>query len=224
MAKGISIHYVFKAQCLNDGSAYFGSCSSDELDFKPNDIPLPFGRRLQEKIAKYGRHRIAIQVMFSSPLRDDVDKRLREILKETRNHPLSLNETSEELQARAIEAASGPKSESHKASLSEALKGNQNGLGLVMSEEAKESIGQFQKKFRKGMKWIHNPETNEEMQLEPDEELLTGFKFGRLKKKDREKGPKGPKTLDMSAISDAQRAKLPKFILDAIDRQRGIKK
>jgi len=48
-----------------------------------------------------------------------------------------------------------------------------------MPEPAKVAISESKKK----VKWWHNPETGEEIQLEIDEEPLTGFQLGRLPKK-----------------------------------------
>ena len=216
VSKGIVIHHVFRAQCLDDGTAYFGCFSHEDPEYgRDGNIPLNFGKKLQEKIAKHGRHRFAVTIWFSTPLREDALKKWRHLLKETCNHPMSLNESDDEHSA-AIKVGMIDyfPDAAHRQALSDAGKGTQNLLGHVHTDEAKAKISAA----RKVMKWIHNPETNEEMQLELGEDLLTGFKFGRLKKKDRAKGPQIA-TLDISKLDDGQRARLPQFVLDAYAKQ-----
>jgi hypothetical protein len=72
-----------------------------------------------------------------------------------------------------------PKSPEHRESIAVTQTGNQNALGTVMPEPAKLAIAESKKK----VKWYHNKLTNEEVQLEADEEPLTGFELGRLPKK-----------------------------------------
>jgi hypothetical protein len=205
MVSNLKFHFLMKTQCLDDGAAYFFAHANENPNFG-QDGNFPYageGQKLMAKVAKHGRHRFRVSIEFSSTDAALVKKRLDEILAQTDGHPLSLNMSKAEMSALNAENNQGiPKHEDHIAAMREAKMGNQNLKGHV----------------RPKLKWIHNPDTNEEMQLEVGEDLLTGFHFGRLKKKNRPNGPK-QSTVDITKLSDAERAKLPEFMIKALEKQ-----
>lgn len=209
-------HFVFKTQCILpppcpiSGAAYFGITSSDN-PFYGQDGTYPYageGKKLVEAIRQYGAEHF--RVTIEGGAETDFSKakaRLEHILNQVRGHPLSLNLDNPN---------PGPQTEEHRQALSLAFIDNKNAIAHVVTDEARKQISENLKK--KKLKWIHNKKTREEFQIEKGEDLLTGFQFGRLPGKLRKMGPKKNR-MDISKMSDAERARLPEFVLKAMRKQ-----
>jgi hypothetical protein len=181
-------YYLYKTTCIPEGSAYFGIHRTTNPAWGEDGQPLEtlgHGQRLLARVKHYGVDRFKLEVVFASTNYEDVKKRLEGILTPaTLADPRCLNMPPEELSKRISDATKDiPKSEAHKAKIAIALDGNQNSLGNVLPESAKQTISEQKKKI----KWWHNPNTGEEVQLEIDEEPLTGFTLGRCPKAIKDK-------------------------------------
>jgi len=215
LGKG-KFYFVFKTQCILpppcpiSGAAYFGITSSDN-PFYGQDGNFPYageGARLLEAVRQYGADNFRVSLEGGAETDHTKAKaRLEVILNQVRGHPLSLNHP---------DPNPGPVTDEHKDHLAIALMDNKNAIAHVVTEDMKQHLREVNtgKKF----KWICNKETREEMQIEVGEELLSGFEFGRLSKKQRKKGPKKSR-LDITKMSDAERARLPEFVLTAVKKQ-----
>jgi hypothetical protein len=177
-------YYLFKTECKVDKSAFFGIHRSQNPSWGSDGQPVDYygtGVKLKNKVIqciRTGRFgatpsdvlQIAFthEVLYVSGDYNDVKKKLDAILTPvTLADPKCLN--------MPLPATKTPE---HKSNISEAMVGNQNALGLVQPDAARAAIASSKKK----MKWWSNPVTREEVQLEADEEGLTGFELGRLKK------------------------------------------
>jgi hypothetical protein len=206
MTQGIGIYYyaLFKTTAP-DSSAFFGIVKTQNPSYGQDGIPFSYigtGAKLRAKARQFGIGRLTTEVMLIDPSYDNVKKRLDGILTPaTLRDPLCLNMPQTPREQKISEAMTGvPKSEPHKAAIGNAMVANDNALGHVKSEEAKEAIGEARSK----MKWYSNHKTGEEIQLEEDEEVLTGFQLGRLPKELHSLFKKNRK----AELSDAERAKL----------------
>ena len=171
--------FLYKTQCLVDGSAYFGVQASSNVNWNEDNKVVGGGLKLQQKINQFGRHRFRTSIEFCSTERDLVMKRLDDILSpQTLAHPLCLNGDYTK-----------PKSEEHKENMAIAKIGNTNAFGHAKSEETKEELSKRNLALK--MKWIHNPTTGEEMQMPKDEieecGIITGFVLGRAPAEVRKK-------------------------------------
>ena len=180
----IFYYYLFKTSCRVDGSAFFGIHRTTNPRWIEDGGPVDYigtGEKLRNKARQYGMGSLDVEVMQVAATYEEVKRHLDRILTPaTLADPLCLNMPRPEINQRISEGLTGKsKSPEHKEQLAVALAGNLNALGTVMPEPAKVAISESKKKI----KWWHNPETNEEIQLEIDEEPLTGFALGRLPKK-----------------------------------------
>lgn len=201
----ILFYHVFQTQCVVDGSSYFGMTSNENANYGRDGGKLDYignGPRLIAKIREHGPKSMRVIVHFTDPLKVNAQRHLDGILKDTINHPLSLNVSEEERFENISDGMEGLVHEqAHNDSISIGMRGTKNALGNV----------------RPKLKWIHNKTTNEELQIEVGEDLLEGFEFGRLKKGER---AKGAKQIDYDSLSDAELARLPEFMTDAIAKRR----
>lgn len=209
-------YFIFKTQCILpppcpiSGAAYFGITSSDN-PFYGQDGNFPYageGKRLLDAVRQYGadNFRVSMEGVGAETDFSKAKARLDAILSQVRGHPLCLNHENPN---------PGPVSEEHREHLSIALMDNLNAIAHVVSEDVKPKMDN---RSGKKLKWICNRKSREEMQIQVGEDVLEGFHFGRLTPKERKKGPK-KKRLDISKMSDAERARLPEFILTAIKKQ-----
>jgi hypothetical protein len=94
-----------------------------------------------------------------------------------------------------------------------AMLDNKNAIAHVVTDEVRNQISTKKKR----MKWIHNKKTREEFQIEVGEEMITGFQFGRLSENLRKLGPTKNR-LDIAKMSDDERARLPVFVLNTLQK------
>jgi hypothetical protein len=211
-------HHLYRTQCLIDGAAYFGIASNDN-PFYGQDGNFPFagaGRKLLEHFSKHGANNFRVNLIESSENYEKIKAHLDKILKDVDGHPLSLNVSTAELGEKMREINTGvPKSEDHKEHIALAMIDNKNALGHVVTEDTKKQIRETKKKR---LKWIHNPDTNEELQIEADETLLRGFKYGRLSDERRKEGPKRAR-IDVANMTDDERVRMPDFMIAALQKQ-----
>jgi hypothetical protein len=173
--------FLYKTQCLVDGSAYFNVQASRDLNWNENNQIVGQGLKLVEKIKRHGKDKFRTTIELCSTERDLVMKRLNEILSpETLANPLCLNGI--------VGAPPNDDEASHKKSLARLGKPSA-ATGHVKSEESKAALSERNKALK--MKWIHNPVTGEEMQMPMDEiaecGIITGFIMGRASAEIRKK-------------------------------------
>lgn len=177
-----NFYHLFKTTSP-DGCAYFGIHGNESPDWGSIYAPIDYigrGQKLLVKIAQYGLKNMKTEVLLTSSNLNELKNRIEQILTPaTYADPLCLNISNEEM-ARAVAAArlGTLHHPDTKTSISISMQDNQNALGHVKSDEVKANISN--QKQAAGYKWTHNPETREEIMLEKDEEILTGFVKGRL--------------------------------------------
>ncbi len=179
----IFYYYLFKTTCRADGSAFFGIHRTTNPRWIEDGAPIEYvgtGEKLRARVAHYGMQSLDVEVLQVAASYDEVKRHLDRILTPaTLADPLCLNMPRTEINQRISEGLTGKsKSPEHKEQIAVALAGNLNALAQVMPETAKKAISESKKKI----KWWHNTVTQEEVQLEIDEEPLTGFALGRLPK------------------------------------------
>jgi hypothetical protein len=201
-------YFLFKTTAP-DGSAFFGIHRSENPSWASDGQPIGYignGPKLQAKVRQFGINSMNVEVLYTSGDYNDVVKKLDNILTPaTLADARCLNMPRPVTNEKISEALTGqPKSDEHKQAIAEAMVGNQNSLGNVQSEETKEAISET--RINAKLKWWHRKDTGEEVQLEADEEGLTGFELGRLPKEFK----KNYKARAPIAMSDADRARLIK--------------
>jgi len=179
----IVYYYLFKTTCRVDGSAFFGIHRSLNPRWIEDGGAISYygsGEKLRAKVARYGMQNIDVDIIQTCATYDEAKRGLDRILSPaTLADPLCLNMPQPVINQRISEGLIGkPKSAEHKEAISVTQTGNQNALGTVMPESAKLAI----KESKTKIKWWHNKATNEEIQLEIDEDPVTGFELGRLPK------------------------------------------
>ena len=189
-------YHLFKTSCTVDGSAYFGIRGNNDPMWDEHIDYVGRGERLTAKIRQYGAATMRTEVLATSTDLPSIERQLAGILSPaTLSDPRCLNISREEINNRISEGKSGVKStEDHKIAISISLQENQNGLGHVKSEESR---AQTRKTLSdKKLKWIHNKETREELQITKEEidagDMLTGFVLGRLPANLKKKGAAPP--------------------------------
>lgn len=168
-------YYLFKTTCRVDQSAFFGIHRSTSSSWGSDGVPIGYfgtGAKLRAKVKQCerigGLAAFDHEVLYVSGDYNDVKKKLDAILTPaTLADPKCLNMP-----------LPATKTDDHKDNISKSMVGNKNALGLVQPDSAKIAISNSKKKI----KWWHNPKTKEEVQLDADEEGLTGFELGRLPK------------------------------------------
>jgi hypothetical protein len=203
---GIYFYHLFKTSAP-DGSAFFGIYKSTNPSWNQDGIPINYigsGAKLAAKAKRFGIHRLVTETIASAATYDELKPRLDRILTPaTLADPLCLNMPMEDRNQKISEALTGKsKSEEHKESIAVAMVGNDNAIGHVKSDETKAAIGEARSK----QKWYHNKTTGEEIILDEDEEVLTGFELGHLPKELASRFKKDRK----HNLTDAERAKLIK--------------
>jgi len=193
-----TFYHLFKTTCIHDGSAFFGIHGNDDPMWDQNVDYVGRGPKLFKKIDQYGgkanfKFNFRVEVLFTTTSLAEAERHIKTILTPaTYADPLCLNVSPEEMAETNRQSNLGvPKSELHKQVIATSLVGNNNALGAVASEEKKQAISDTRTNAK--LKWIHNPETREELQLPADEiaegGMLTGFVLGRLPKHLKEMGP-----------------------------------
>jgi len=205
---GIYFYVLFKTTAP-DGSSFFGIHRTENPAYGQDGQPLSYignGPKLQAKARQFGIERLVTDILYVSGDYADVSRRLDNILTPaTLADPRCLNMPRAETNAKISEALTGKsKSEEHKAAIGESMLNNQNRLGAVTSEETKQAISEAHASNKP--KWYHKKDTGEEIQLEADEEALTGFELGRLPKEFK----KNFKAKNPVPMSDADRARMMK--------------
>ena len=191
-----SFYHLFKTSCVVDGSAYFGIRGNNDPMWDERIDYVGRGEKLQAKIRQYGPANMRTEVLFTSSHLPDVERRLQGILSPaTLSDPRCLNISQQEINDRIADGKSGVKSSAdHKIAISISLQENENALGHVKSEESREQTRTTL--TNKKLKWIHNKETREELQMTTEEinagDMLPGFELGRLPKKLAKLGPVPP--------------------------------
>ena len=191
-----SFYHLFKTSCNVDGSAYFGIRGNNDPMWDERIDYVGRGERLTAKIRQYGPHSMRTEVLFTSTNLEEVERRLKGILSPaTLSDPRCLNLSQEQINERIADGKSGVKSTNdHKIAISISLLENENALGHVKSEESREQTRETL--TNKKLKWIHNKETREELQITKDElddgGMLSGFELGRLPQKLKKQGAKPP--------------------------------
>lgn len=210
MAQGIFFYVLFKTTAP-DGSAFFGIHRTENPAWGSDGSPLNYignGPKLAQKVRQFGIEHMAVDVMEMSGDYAHIASRLDRILTPaTLADPRCLNMPRQETNQKISEALTGkPKSEPHKANIALAMVGNQNSLGNVVTEDTKEAIAETVSASRSnaGLKWYHKKDTGEEIQLEADEDPITGFELGRLPKEFKKNYVKRKPV----ELSDADRARM----------------
>jgi hypothetical protein len=197
--------YVLFKTTAPDGSAFFGITRTQNPSYGQDGTPIPYignGPKLQAKARQFGIAALVCEVLQVDTSYDLIRRRLDGILTPaTLADPRCLNMSQPATNAKISEALTDkPKSDSHKEAIAVAMAGNSNALGHVLSEETKEVIADKLSK----VKWYHNKTTGEQIQLDADEEALTGFELGKLPKELVSKFKKDRKV----ELSDADRARM----------------
>jgi hypothetical protein len=207
--KPIYFYALFKTTAP-DGSAFFGITRTQNPSYGQDGTPVNYmgnGPKLIAKARQYGGlSKFTHEVLSIESSYETQVQRLDRILNPaTLADPRCLNMPRPDKLPKVSEALSGKsKSEFHKMAISEGLIGNENFAGHVHSEETKEKIAESVSKARANLKYYHNPKTGEEITLEPDEDVLTGFVAGKLPKELKGKLDKAKKY----EIPDALKGKL----------------
>lgn len=190
-------HYVYKVQCLVDGSAYFGVKITPDINWgeNPNFFALgirPTTRKFQAKVQKVGMKPWRLTILLCTTEKELAERDLNKILADTKGHPLSLNYDEDahmaalannqiKATAAAVEVNTGtPRPPEVKKKISKAMKKH-----MEKQAAANAAAGKPEAPLTpgtSGMRWIHNAETNEEMMIYIDEDIITGFTEGRLPK------------------------------------------
>jgi len=206
MKQGLGIYYyvLFKTTAP-DGSAFFGIHRTQNPSWGEDGQAISYignGPKLAAKARQFGISRLVTTVIALDPNYDVIRRKLDTILNPaTLADPRCLNMPLPERNKAISEALSGqPKSEDHKEAIAVSMVDNQNALGHIKTEEARETIAES----KTGLKWYHNPETAEELQLMADEDILTGFQLGRLPKELKSKFKKDRKV----ELTDNMRARM----------------
>ena len=177
-------HYLYKTQCTVDGSAYTGIHSSPSISWGDDGNYLGIryqSAKMRDKVQQYGPQAFRTYIIECSADLAYIQTKLNAILSpELLAHPLCLNQPT-------VGALPGvPKSPEHREAMALAKIDNVNAMGHVKSEETKAAISE--KKLAAELRWIHNPETGEQLQI-PKSDLplletdgLRGFVLGKLKK------------------------------------------
>lgn len=152
----------------------------------------PGTKKFQAKVQQVGMRPWRLTIYMCTTEKELAERELNKILASTKGHPLSLNydeeahnearrENLEKALPAAIEANTGdPRTKEEKKKISTGQKKR-----LERKRRENEANGQPDLPLTPGpagMKWIANDETNEEMLIYGDEDILTGFREGRLKK------------------------------------------
>lgn len=185
-------YHLFKTTCKVDESAFFGIHGNNDPMWDEHINYIGSGRKLVAKIKQYGRsneeyaRNFTTEVMMTSSVLEDVEKYIKGILTPaTYSDPRCLNVSPAEMAADISAAKLGvPNTEDHNTAISLGMEGNQNALGHVVSDDAKNQIAETRSNAK--LKWIHNPVTKQEKQVSLDqilqEGVMPGFKVGRLPK------------------------------------------
>jgi hypothetical protein len=209
---GLAYYVVFKTS-LPDGSAFFGIQQTTNPTFGSDGHPWTYlgkGPKLAAKARQFGIHRLRPEVIQLYATYEEARRKLDTILTPaTLADPLCLNmppSHGPEHGARVSEGLTGKsKSITHRLAISEAMVSNDNALGHVKSDEAKALISETKlSNSTSKLKWYHNKSTGEQIQLEEDEDCLTGFELGKLPKE----FAKNFKKVDQKVLSDAERARI----------------
>ena len=208
MGNPIYFYVLFKT-VAPDGSTFFGIHRTQNPTYGQDGLPIEYigsGKRLQDKVRQFGIQSMSTEVIQIDGDYNTIKRSLDRILTPaTLADPRCLNIAPQVTAQNISEALTDkPKSEFHKVHISTAMYANDNAIGHVKSEEAKEAISET--KSNQKLKWYHNPETAEEITLPEDEDCLTGFVIGRLPKELKAKFNKERK----ASLSDADRARLIK--------------
>lgn len=201
---GVYFYILFKTTAP-DKSAFFGIHRTENPSYGQDGLPVTYlgtGKKLQDKVKQYGIHSLTYDVLKVCATHGEAAAELAKILTPaTMADPRCLNMPIPSRGEKISEALTDlPKSPEHKEHISLAMQGNDNALGHVKSEETREVIAESKSK----VKWYHNKKTGEEIQLEQDEEALTGFELGRLPKELHSRFKKDRKVV----LSDSERARL----------------
>lgn len=193
--------------CHRDGSKFFFIQRTQNPSLGSDGTPFTYlgtGEKLRAKVKQYGMGSLSCEVLRLDPLYENVKRELDKILNEkTLADPLCLNMPLPEKNKRISEALIGKsKSELHKENIAQSMAGNENAMGHIVTEEHKEVIANANRK----LKWYHCKSTGEELQLEQDEDVLTGFELGRLPKALHSKFKKDSK----HELTDQERAMMIK--------------
>jgi hypothetical protein len=204
MSAAIYFYVLFKTTAP-DGSAFFGITRTQNPSYGQDGTPISYignGPKLQQKARQFGIQNLVCEVMQVDGSYDVIKRRLDQILTPaTLADPRCLNMSQPATNAKISEALTDQtKSQSHKEAIAVSMAGNSNALGHVKSEETKEIIGKAIAKT----KWYHNKNTGEQIQLDAEEDALTGFELGKLPKELASKFKKDRKV----ELSDDQRARM----------------
>lgn len=188
-------YYVYRIQCLGDGSAFFGIKQTQAIDWGESGNFFSLGirpqtKKFQERVTKFGIKPWRLTIYECTTEKERAEKNLENILAQTRGHPLCLNydpvahkeAVIENLKLADPSAANKdvPKPAAQKKKISKAMK-------KFMEKKKEENVaaGKPDAPLTTGpadMRWIHNKKTNEEMMIYNDEDILTDFEEGRLPK------------------------------------------
>lgn len=194
-------NYVYRVQCLVDGSAFFGIKQTGDISWGESGNFFALGIRPQtkkflNKVGQYGIKPWRLTILLCTTERELADRELNKVLEATKGHPLSLNYDEEAhlaALAKNLEKATPAAAEAHrgvpvpppvKKKISKAVKRH-------MEKKAAENAANGTPNLPltegpKDMRWIHNTDTNEEMMIYNDEDLITGFSEGRLPKTNKQ--------------------------------------
>jgi hypothetical protein len=199
----IFFYFLFKTMAP-DGSAFFGIHRSTNISWGTDGNPVKYignGPKLQAKVKQFGINAMRLEVLSVDGDYATIRKRLEAILTPaTLADPRCLNMPLPVRNVKISEAMRDQsKSPEHREAIALAMVGNQNAAKVSDDIE----VGADDDN---GMVWYHNPATSEELQLEHDEEPLTGFVKGKLPVALKGKFVKGRKKV----LSDAERAQFIK--------------
>ena len=200
MSGEIFFYVLFKTSAP-DGSAFFGITRTQNPSYGQDGTPIPYignGPKLQQKARQFGIQNLVTEIMHVDSVYENVKKRLDAILTPaTLADPRCLNMPQPVVNQKISEALTGKsKSDSHKEAIAVSMAGNQN----AVKDEEVDNIDET----NTDLVWYHNKDTGEQLQLESDEEPLSGFTKGKLPKSLHSKFKKDRKV----ELSDADRARM----------------
>jgi hypothetical protein len=189
-------YYVYRIQCLVDGSAYFGIKQTNAIDWGEGGFwqlgIRPSTKKFEQKVRQVGMKPWRTTIYICTTEQTVAQRELDKLLAATKGHPLSLNydeeahieavkKNLEKALPAAIEANTGdPRTKEEKKKISKGVKKHMEKLRAKNEAEGKPDAPLTAGPA--GHRWIHNPTTKEEMMIFVDEDLLTGFEEGRLPK------------------------------------------
>lgn len=205
----IGYFYVLFKTTAPDGSAFFGITRTQNPNYGQDGNELPYignGPKLQQKARQFGIQRLICEVLRIDGSYDVIRQALDNILTPaTLADPRCLNMSQIATNAKISEALTDQtKSTAHKEAIAVSMVGNANALGHIKSEETIAQITESVRETKGKVKWYHNKTTGEQIQLEEDEEALTGFELGKLPKELASKFKKDRKV----ELTDEQRARM----------------